>query len=67
MPHRARSLPKFLNPSLPIYVMVGAVLCRLAVWSDREWADLPDQCRPQTVEHVPGLGWVGAVPVENLN
>lgn len=64
---RAPSPPNHLDPSRPIYVMVGAALCRLEIWSEREWADLPDECRPRAAEHVPDLGWVGVVPVESMN
>jgi hypothetical protein len=53
--------------SQPQFCTVGAMLCRLRVWSEPQWDALPAAERPATREHVPGLGWVAAVPVENLN
>lgn len=40
--------------------VVGETLCRLLLWSEAEWARLSVEGRPALVEHVPGLGWVGA-------
>ena len=44
-------------------VLCGSVLCRLQFWSEAEWAELPESEWPVRSEHVPGIGWVGAVPV----
>ena len=55
-------------PSLgPIQVLCGPVLCELHVWNEADWAALTKSERPANSEHVPGLGWVGAVPVQCLN
>ena len=49
------------------YCVVGPTLCRVRVWTDAQWADMPERERPATAEHIPGLGWVGAVPEICLN
>jgi hypothetical protein len=46
----------------PTYCIVGDTLCRVCVWTEDEWDRLDPAQRPSTFEHVPGLGWVGAVP-----
>jgi hypothetical protein len=51
----------------PMHVLCGPMLCRLHVWSEFEWTALPDSERPIRSEHVDGLGWVGAIPVQCLN
>jgi hypothetical protein len=53
----------------PVEIVCDSVLCRLQVWNEAAWAALPESERagPLRVEHVPGLGWVGAVPVQHLN
>jgi hypothetical protein len=51
----------------PVEITCGPLLCRLRVWSDAEWAELPAEERPARVERFTGLGWVGAVPVSNMN
>ncbi len=50
-----------------IQVTSGSFLCRLQVWTDQEWAELPESSRPIQCVHAPGLGWVGAVPVGCMN
>jgi hypothetical protein len=45
----------------------GAMLCWLRVWTDAEWESLPTARRPAQHIHAPGLGWVGAVPIDGLN
>lgn len=50
-----------------IQLIVGTILCELRVWSDEEWALLSESERPLRYVHAPGLGWVGAVPLESLN
>jgi hypothetical protein len=50
-----------------IEVLCGPLLCRLRVWSDAEWAELPAWQRPARADHFAGLGWVGAVPVACTN
>ncbi len=51
----------------PQLCTVGAVLCRVRVFTQAEWDALPESERPATREHVPGLGWVAAVPIQGLN
>ncbi|MHC5536922.1 hypothetical protein ACYOEI_01455 [Singulisphaera rosea] len=48
-------------------VVADSMLCRLHVWSEEEWAILPENERPLKFTHAPGLGWVGAIAVEGLN
>lgn len=51
----------------PVEVISGGMLCRLRVWNDQEWAQLPEKQRPREFAKVPGLGWIGAVPIAGLN
>jgi hypothetical protein len=51
----------------PIQVLCGPMLCRLHVWTESEWTAMPEFERPIRSEHISGLGWVGAIPVECLN
>jgi hypothetical protein len=48
-------------------VICGSMLCRLRVWTEEEWADLPETRRPTWFVQAPGLGWVGAVRLSSLN
>jgi hypothetical protein len=50
-----------------VQVTSGPFLCRLHVWTEREWKELPVQSRPREYVHAPGLGWVGAVQVDCMN
>lgn len=59
--------PRQSDPTGPVYVTHGPSLFRLGVWSEAEWAALPDEDRPRIAEHVPGLGWVGLTPVACMN
>ena len=45
----------------PLYCIVGDTLCEIRIWSDEEWERLDSAARPSQFNHVPGLGWVGAV------
>jgi hypothetical protein len=45
----------------------GPALGTLRVWTEAEWAALPEAARPARREHRPGLGWVGFVPTLHLN
>jgi hypothetical protein len=47
--------------------VVGPMLCRLLLWSDRDWGRLRPEQRPWKSVRIEGLGWVGAVPVVCLN
>ena len=51
----------------PAYCVVGPMLCRVRVWTEAEWEELPEDQRPELAEHVPGMGWFGAVPEVCLN
>lgn len=57
-PKQGRSAPALITP---IYCTVGDTLCEIRIWSDEEWEQLDYAARPSRVNHVPGLGWVGAV------
>lgn len=50
-----------------LQVVCGSVLCVLRIWTETEWAALSDDERPEQCTYAPGLGWVGAVPVQSLN
>ena len=62
-PQRTRTVAA---PEAPLCT-VGATLCGLRVFTEAEWEALPERDRPAAREHVPGLGWVAAVPVQGLN
>jgi hypothetical protein len=72
---RSAILEPRLGPALPqrpfedefVPVICGSMLCRLRVWTEEEWADLPETQRPSCFMHAPGLGWVGADPVCSQN
>ena len=51
----------------PARCLVGSRLCRVRVLSDAEFHALPENEKPAAAEHVDGLGWVVALPEENLN
>ena len=51
----------------PTRIVSGGWTCELRVWTEAEWEALPPHGRPAQHTHVPGLGWVGAVPVEGRN
>ncbi|AGA30468.1 hypothetical protein Sinac_6388 [Singulisphaera acidiphila DSM 18658] len=56
------------TPSLAsLQVTAGPMLCRLHIWTEQEWEALADRDRPVEFVHVPGLGWVGALPLECMN
>jgi hypothetical protein len=50
-----------------LLITSGPMLCRLRIWTEAEWAVLPDARRPERYTHVPGLGWIGAIPIACLN
>ncbi|MDR3637622.1 MAG: response regulator [Isosphaeraceae bacterium] len=54
-------------PGGPIEVVVDGLLCALRVWSEHEWASIPESERPVAYVFQEGLGWVGAVPKIVLN
>ena len=55
-------------PSLAsLQVTAGPMLCRLQIWTEQEWEALAERDRPIESVHVPGLGWVGALPIECMN
>ena len=56
-----------LDSNAHIEVMSGAVLCRLQVFSDDEWARLKIHERPSEAVYAKGLGWVAAVPCQIMN
>ena len=56
-----------LNDKPCIEVMCDAVLSRLCVFSDGEWAQLEDHERPLEAAYFERLGWVAAVPCQIMN
>jgi hypothetical protein len=58
LPHRPSR--RFIEA---IDIVADGVFCRLRIWSEDEWVAVPLNLRPLHSEHVPGLGWVGAVPI----
>jgi hypothetical protein len=51
----------------PVLITSGPMLCRLRIWTEAEWAMLPEAERPAQYTHALGLGWVGAIPTACLN
>ena len=51
----------------PMLIASGPMLCRLHVWTEEQWAVLPEAERPAQYTHAPGLGWIGAIPVACMN
>lgn len=47
-----------------VLVTHQGILHRLRFWTEEEWEALPEGSRPALAEYVPGLCWVGAIPVE---
>jgi hypothetical protein len=45
----------------PVRCIVGETVREVRVWTEEEWDRLDPARRPSPAEHVPGLGWVGAV------
>lgn len=64
---RARERPALSSAEGLIQVTSGPFLCRLHVWTEEEWAQLPEANRPREFVHAPGLGWVGAMPDDCMN
>ena len=64
-PIRSDSGFELSEPS--IEVMCGAVLSRLCVFSDDEWARLRTHERPSKAVYAKGLGWVAAVSYQVMN
>ena len=59
--------PDGLSGPEPIQVLCGPTLCRVRVWSEAFWAELPPSRRPARAVLAPGLGWVVAVPEVVIN
>jgi hypothetical protein len=60
--------PSPAQPAItPILISDDPSLCRLQVWTEAEWAALPEPDRPTTFTHAPGLGRVGALPIDCMN
>ena len=51
----------------PVVCVDGPHLCEVQIWTPADWEAIPVDHRPRTAEFFPGLGWVAAVPIENLN
>lgn len=51
----------------PALCVDGHHLCQLRVWNAAEWEAIPADRRPHTAQFFPGLGWVAAIPIQNLN
>lgn len=46
----------------PVYCTLGDTICRVRIWTEEQWEQLPPERRPAPAEHIPGLGWVAPVP-----
>ena len=53
--------------SQPMYIACGPMLCELRIWTEAEWLESEGLERPIAMTRVPGLGWIGAVPIECMN
>jgi hypothetical protein len=52
---------------LPTYIKCGPMLCELRIWTDTEWLESEGAEQSIAFTRVPGLGWIGAVPVGCMN
>jgi hypothetical protein len=55
------------SDAVPLFCTDGPEFCRVRVWSAARWRATPSRLRPRRAEWVEGLGWVVALPVQNLN
>jgi len=51
----------------PIYVLDDSILYRLEIWSEQEWTNLSTDRRPCKALQAPGLGWIGLMPIPEMN
>jgi len=51
----------------PLYITFGSMLCELRVWTTTELFGSKELERALAITRVPGLGWIGAVPIECMN
>jgi hypothetical protein len=51
----------------PIYITCDSMLCELRVWTTTELLESRELERALALTRVPGLGWIGAVPIECMN
>jgi hypothetical protein len=51
----------------PIYVTCGSMLCELRIWTTTELPESKEVGRSVALTRIPGLGWIGAVPVECMS
>jgi hypothetical protein len=51
----------------PIHCTDGPGFYQVRILSEQEWESLPESQRPARAEYVPGVGWVVALPKQNLN
>jgi hypothetical protein len=49
------------------WIVSGGMNCELRIWTEAEWEALAAASRPALHEHMPGLGWIGAIPRESLS
>ncbi len=54
-----------LRPVLA-HCVIGDTLCRVQFWTEQEWDQLDSGKRPNTAEHLPGRGWIAAVPIGSM-
>ena len=55
------------QPMPPIYITCGSMLCELRIWTAAELFESKELERATALTRVPGLGWIGAVPIECMN
>jgi hypothetical protein len=65
--HRFPDVARSATESNTMLITAGPMLCRLRIWTDKEWESLPVARRPEHHTHAPGLGWIGAVPIDCMN
>jgi hypothetical protein len=63
-----RDVPTVDSGDTPaMYVTCGSMLCELRVCTAAEWDTQENDENPIVLTYVPGLGWVGAVPILCMN
>jgi hypothetical protein len=52
--------PRAARPE-PVRCIIGETIREVRFWTEEEWEALAPEERPSPAEHIPELGWVGAV------
>jgi hypothetical protein len=62
----SKSIQASRSRAKPVFCTLGDTLCRVRVWTERQWEQLDPGRRPAAAVHRPGFGWFAPVPVRDL-